>query len=379
MPWREVSIMSRREEFVRLATQPGANKSELCRRFEISRPTGDKWIARSRQGEGFADRSRRPQHSPLRTAPSVEQPIVQLRHEYPAWGARALHGVLQAQGIAVPCVSTVHAILQRRGLIEPEESAKREAFVRFEHAQPNELWQMDFKGHFAMSAGGRCHPLTVLDDHSRYSLCLQALDNEQGDSVKACLSQTFRRYGLPLSMLMDNGAPWGDSLGHPYTPLTVWLMRLGIRVIHSRPYHPQTLGKDERFHRTLKAELISRYSLADLIDAQMRFDLWRDVYNFKRPHQALGMQAPATRYRMSPRPLPERLPELSYPEGLDTRTVQQQGRLSYRGREYQVPRAFRAQRVALRPHSHCDGLIDVLFCQQVIAQINLHDHHITNL
>ena len=219
----------------------------------------------------------------------------------------------------------------------------------------------------------------MLDDHSRYSLCLQALDNEQGDSVKACLSQTFRRYGLPLSMLMDNGAPWGDSLGHPYTPLTVWLMRLDMRVIHSRPYHPQTMGKDERFHRTLKAELISRYSLADLIDAQMRFDLWRDVYNFKRPHQALGMQAPATRYRMSPRPLPERLPELSYPEGLDTRTVQQQGRLSYRGREYQVPRAFRAQRVALRPHSHCDGLIDVLFCQQVIAQINLHDHHITNL
>ena len=379
MPWKEVSVMSEREEFVRLATQTGANKSELCRRFEISRPTGAKWIARAQQGQGLSDRSRRPRHSPKRSAPAVEQAIVQLRHEQPAWGARTLHSVLRTEGVSVPCVSTVHAILQRSGLIDPEESAKRQAFVRFEHAQPNELWQMDFKGHFAMSAGGRCHPLTVLDDHSRYSLCLQALGNEQGEGVKACLSQTFSRYGLPAGMLMDNGAPWGDSFDHPYTPLTVWLMRLGIGVIHSRPYHPQTMGKDERFHRTLKAELISRYSFADLTQAQSGFDRWRDVYNFKRPHQALDMQAPATRYRMSPTPFPERLPDVHYPEGLHTRSVQQQGKLSYRGREYRVPQAFRGQRVALRPHSHCDGLIDVLFCHQVIAQINLHDHQLTNL
>ena len=265
MPWREVSIMSLREEFVRLATQPGANKSELCRRFEISRPTGDKWIGRALRGEGLENRSRRPKRSPGRSAPSVETPIVGLRQEQPAWGARTLHSVLSAEGLSMPAVSTVHAILKRKGLIDPAESVKRQAFVRFEHPQPNDLWQMDFKGHFPMRSGARCHALTVLDDHSRYSLCLQALDNERGSSVQACLTQTFRCYGLPWCMLMDNGAPWGDTLEHPYTPLTVWLLRLDIVVSHCRPYHPQTVGKDERFHRTLNAELISRHSFVDLL------------------------------------------------------------------------------------------------------------------
>ena len=373
MPWKEVSIMSAREEFVRLATQPGANKSELCRRFGISRPTGDKWIARAQRGEALEDRSRRPQRSPERCAPAIEQPIVKLRQEQPAWGARKLHSVLHSEGVSVPSVSTVHAILERNGLIAPEESAKRQAFVRFEHAQPNDLWQMDFKGHFAMSAGGRCHPLTVLDDHSRYSLCLQALDNERGSSVQACLTQTFRRYGLPWRMMTDNGPPWGDSFDHPYTPLTVWLMRLEIIVIHSRSYHPQTMGKDERFHRTLNDELITRYSFVDLSQVQAYFDPWRGVYNCRRPHQSLGMKTPATRYRMSERAFPERLPEPHYPQGLEIRTVQQHGRLSYHGREYRVPQAFRGQRVALRPSDEHDGIVDVLFFKQSIAQLNLHD------
>jgi transposase InsO family protein len=379
MPWKEVSIMSQREEFVRLAMQPKANKSELCRRFAISRPTGDKWIARAQQGQGLDDRSRRPRCSPKRTAAAVERPIVQLREQQPAWGARTLHSVLRSDGVRVPSVSTVHAILQRHGLIDPLESAKRQAFVRFEHAQPNDLWQMDFKGHFAMSSGARCHPLTVLDDHSRYSLCLHALDNERAQDVQSCLTHTFRRYGLPWRLLVDNGPPWGNSVDHPYTPLTVWLMRLDIAVIHSRPYHPQTMGKDERFHRTLNAEIISRKCFADLAQVQASFDPWRDLYNFRRPHQALNMQPPATRYRISSRAFPERLPQAVYDQGLETRSVQQEGKLSYHGHQYRVPQAFRGQRVALRPNSEYDGLIDVLFCHQRIAQINLHDHQTTNL
>ena len=372
MPWREVSIMSQREEFVRLARQPGANKSELCRRFKVSRPTGDKWIARAMRGEGLEDRSRRPKCSPRRSPPSVERPIVGLRQEQPAWGARTLRGMLTSQGLSMPCVSTVHAILKRNGLIDPAESAKHQAFVRFEHPQPNDLWQMDFKGHFPMRCGERCHPLTVLDDHSRYNLCLQGLDNERGSSVQACLTATFRRYGLPWCMLMDNGAPWGNSLAYPYTPLTVWLMRLDIVVSHSRPYHPQTMGKDERFHRTLNVELISRHSFMDLRHVQALFDLWRELYNVRRPHQALDMQPPATRYRMSTRAFPERLPEPDYPQGVETRIVQQQGKLSYRGHDYQVPKAFRGQRVALHPNHEQDGIIDVFFFRQRIAQLNLH-------
>jgi transposase InsO family protein len=352
--------------------QPGANKAELCRRFQISRPTGDKWLARAFAGEMLSDHSRRPKRSPRRTEPAVEAPIVQLRQQQPAWGARTLHKLLSNDGLSMPSVSTVHAILKRNALIDPAESAKHQAYVRFEHAQPNDLWQMDFKGHFPMQSGGRCHPLTVLDDHSRYNLCLQALDNERGHSVQACLTHTFRHYGLPRCMLMDNGAPWGDRLDHPYTPLTVWLMRLDIVVSHSRPYHPQTMGKDERFHRTLNVELISRYSFLDLLHAQSLFDPWRETYNFRRPHQALSMQPPASRYRMSTRAFPERLPEPEYAQDVETRIVQQQGKVSYRGHDYRVPKAFRGQRVVLRPNEAHDGIIDVLFFRQCIAKLNLH-------
>ena len=374
MPWTEVSIMSAREEFVRLAMQEGANKSELCRRFGVSRPTGQKWIERWGAGEALVDRSRRPHQSPERTGAAIEQQVVQLRREHPAWGARKLHNVLVARGVGVPCVSSVHAILQRHGLIEVQESDKHRAFVRFEHAQPNDLWQMDFKGHVGMSGGGRCHPLTVLDDHSRFSLCLQALPDEQGQRVQAKLCETFRRYGLPRRMLMDNGSPWGYGAEQPYTTLCVWLMRLGIRVVHSRPYHPQTLGKDERFHRSFKAEVLRGRALVNLPDAQARFDWWREIYNLVRPHQALQMQPPVSRYRISPRPYPQILPEAHYDCGLEVRRVQQQGWISFRGVQYRLPKAFYGQRVALRPNARRDGSFDVLFFQQCIAQIDLRDH-----
>lgn len=378
MPWTEVSIMSAREEFVRLATQEGANKSELCRRFGISRPTGQKWIERWEAGEALGDRSRRPHRSPERTRAGIEHEVVQLRREHPAWGARKLHNVLAGRGVAVPCVSSVHAILQRHGLIEMQESDKHRAFVRFEHAQPNDLWQMDFKGHVGLGNGGRCHPLTVLDDHSRFSLCLQALPDEQGGPVQAKLRNTFRRYGLPQRMLMDNGPPWGYGSEQPYTALCVWLMRLGIRVMHSRPYHPQTLGKDERFHRSLKAEVLRGRCFADLPEAQARFDGWRETYNLERPHQALDMHPPASRYRISPRPYPEILPEVHYAAGFEIRRVQQQGWISFRGTHYRVSKAFYGQSVALRPNAQRDGLFDVLFMHQCIAQIDLHDHQPVN-
>jgi transposase InsO family protein len=376
MPWTEVSIMCAREEFVRLATQSGANKSELCRRFGISRPTGDKWIERWQEGQAMADRSRRPHHCPGRSTTALEHSVVQLREAHPAWGARKLHSVLMRRGVAVPCVSTVHAILQRHGLIEAQESAKHRAFVRFEHPRPNDLWQMDFKGHVGLSAGGRCHPLTVLDDHSRFSLCLQALPDERGSGVQASLRSTFRHYGLPRRMVMDNGAPWGNSPDHPYTPLGVWLMRLGIRVGHSRPYHPQTLGKDERFHRSLKAEVLGRRCFADLSQAQAGFDGWRALYNFERPHESLNMQVPAARYQISATTFPETLPVAHYEHGVHVRRVQQHGWISFGGHHYRVPKAFYGQSLGLRPNATRDGVVDVMFFQQCIAHINLLDHQV---
>lgn len=378
MPWKEVSIMSAREEFVRLAMQSGANKSELCRRYRISRPTGDKWIERfEAQGRaGLADRSRRPQCSPERTRLAVEEAIVTLRRQHPAWGARTLRARLLAMGREdLPAsVSTVHAILERHGLIDPQQSDQHRAFERFERAQPNELWQMDFKGHVALSSGGRCHPLTVLDDHSRFNVCIKALANEQRQGVQRALSETFRCYGLPQWIITDNGAPWGDSREHRYTGLSVWLIRLGVSVSHSRPYHPQTLGKDERFHRTLKAEVLAHEPLIDLPHAQARFDSWRAVYNFERPHHALGLQPPISRYQPSARCFSEHVPDIAYPEGALVRRVQHGGAFSYRGNLYRISKALHGLPICLQPDLEHDAVLNVYFCHQRIAKINLHDH-----
>jgi transposase InsO family protein len=375
MPWKEVSIMSEREEFVRLALQEGANMSELCRRFNVSRPTGYKLLARY-QAEGragLADRSRRPQHSPTRVAAQVEQLITRMRQAHPAWGARTICARLLTQGHRhIPERSTVHAVLVRHGLVTPEQSAEHKAYQRFERDRPNALWQMDFKGHFPLLSQQRCHPLTILDDHSRFNVCLQALGNEQGRSVQQALTQTLRCYGMPESIIADNGPPWGDGYAHSYTALGVWLIRLGIYLIHSRPHHPQTLGKEERFHRTLNAEVISLQPMRDLPHAQQRFDLWRPIYNFERPHYALNMQPPSSRYRPSARNFPEQLPAVEYPQGLTLRRVQAKGEISYRGQAYRVGKAFFGYTVALRPHLDRDGVMQIYFCHQRIAELDLH-------
>jgi len=372
MPWQEVCTMSLRKEFVMLASSEGSNRTALCRRFGISRKTGYKWLDRARCVEltALADESRRPCHSPSRTAAVVERAIVALRDDHPTWGARKLRRRLHDKGwSALPAPSTVQAILQRHGRIDPAQSSKHQPWQRFEHEQPNALWQMDFKGHFALGAA-RCHPLTVLDDHSRYNLCLRACANEQGSTVQGHLTHTFERYGLPWRIAVDNGSPWGDTADSHYTPLVAWLIRLGISVSHSRPYHPQTLGKDERFHRTLKTELIDRQSFADFDTAQIRFDRWRHVYNFERPHEAIGMHTPATRYAPSPRSFPQVLPPIEYTSGDIVRRVQQQGFFSFRGHQFRISKAFTGYPVALRPTVTGD-LMDVFFCHQKVAQINL--------
>ena len=375
MPWQEVSTMSLRQEFVMLATAEGANVRELCRRYTISPKTGYKWLGRYRRAgpEGVADRSRRPHRSPTRTPFAIERAVLAVRVAHPAWGGRKIRAVLRARGHqTLPSPSTMTAILRRHGQIAPEAGRKHTAWRRFEHDAPNRLWQMDFKGHFAL-LHGRCHPLTVLDDHSRFAVGLQACGDETGRTVQARLTACFRRYGLPEAMLMDNGSPWGSDVAHPHTPLTAWLLRLGIRVCHARPYHPQTQGKDERFHRTLKAEVLGTRVLPDLATCQREFDRWRAVYNLDRPHEALGLAVPASRYRASPRVFPEVLPPIEYGPDDIVRKVVVGGELSYRNRPFKVGRAFCGYPVALRP-TQTDGLLDVFFCHHRVAQINLRAH-----
>lgn len=372
MPWKSVSTMSLREEFVTLVQQSAVSVSELCRRFRVSRKTGYKWLARYR-GEGAAglrDRPRRPRRSPRQTAPAVEGAVVALRRDHPRWGARKLRHRLQTLGLRpVPACSTVTTILHRQGLIDPAAPGGRRAWQRFEHPVPNGLWQMDFKGR-VLTLAGPGHPLTILDDHSRFNLCLQVLPDQRTAGVQTALTTAFRRYGLPDCLLVDNGSPWGSDAAHPWTPLTVWIVRVGVRVSHSRPYHPQTLGKDERFHRTLAVEVLATRQWRDLPHCQAAVDRWRAVYNTERPHEALGLAVPASRYAPSLRPFPETLPPIEYPAGLPVRKIQQGGHFTLQGRAFKVGKAFAGCPVGLQPTT-TDGVFEVLFCHQRIATINL--------
>jgi transposase InsO family protein len=373
MPWKETTTMSLRTEFIRLAGLEGANLSQLCRRFGISRKTGYKWLQRYREGgeNGLVDRSRRPHHSPWRSAADTEALVVQVRQAHPAWGGRKIKAYLERKGHS-QLPSPITAILRRNDQIDAEEALKHRPFQRFEMEHPNQLWQMDFKGYFALEEGGYCHPLTVLDDHSRFLLGLRACPNETCRTVQEQLCGIFRYYGLPERMLMDNGSPWGDDADSPHTILTAWLMRLGVQISHGHPYHPQTQGKDERLHRTLQAELLSRYTLTNLPYCQLHFDRWRGVYNYERPHEALDMQPPVSRYQPSPRTFPEVLPPILYDIGEIVRKVDESGKISFRNRSFRVGKAFRYNPVALRPTQR-DGDYDVIYCHQKIAQISFRE------
>jgi transposase InsO family protein len=364
--------MSERWEFLRFAQLPGANLSELCRRFGISRKTGYKWLQRAAEGE-MRELSRRPHHSPALTAQAVVDRVIELRHGHPAWGGRKLHHVLRREGSEpLPAPSTVNSILKRNGLLSEDRRLQRD-WQRFEEERPNALWQMDFKGPVKTQAG-QGSALTILDDHSRFNLCLVLCPDQRMETVQTQLIRVFERYGLPERLLSDNGPPWGSAGQTPtasVTRLGAWLIRNGISLSHGRPYHPQTQGKEERFHRTLGLEVLaSKPVWEDAVQLQRAFDNWRPVYNFQRPHEALGHEPPASRYQPSPRTYRAVLPPIEYFEGDEVRKVQSTGVISFRGRELVVSRGLRGEPVALR--ATADGVWDVYYCHQRIGLLDLH-------
>ena len=371
--------MSLRKEFVTLASQDSINFAELCRRFGISRKTGYKWLGRYESDgmDGLEDRSRRPSSAAPRVVSSVEETITGLRTKHPAWGARKLRKVLENTGVSpLPAHSTITEVLRRNGLMDSKAADRQggKAWQRFEYPAPNCLWQMDFKGTVA-TLSGKCEPLTVLDDHSRFNTCLEAAPDQKTGTVQEALTGTFRVYGLPDRINVDNGSPWGDTFDSPYTPLVVWLIRLGIKVSHSRPYHPQTNGKDERFHRTLKAEVLAGRQWTGLDELRAAFDTWRHVYNFERPHEAIGLEVPASLYRPSLRPFPETLPDIEYPNAQTVCIVRDKGVFKFEGRSFKVAKCFKNHAIGVLPTT-TDGVFNVFFCNQRISKIDLRDSNV---
>lgn len=310
MPWERRTVEDQRKEFAEAALCC-SNFSALCREFNIDRHTGYKWVGRYAAQEPLTDRSRRPHTSPAKTPEEVEQLILSIRADNPGWGARTIRDVLLAEGHPnIPCAKTVNNILNRYGCISLEESQKRQPFTRFEKEQCNQMWQADFKGEFRMEDGRYCYPLDILDDHSRFAIKV-APHLSTANVVIPAFTEAFREFGLPDSILSDNGAQFA-GFRKGYTQFERWLMDLDILPIHGRIKHPQTQGKIERFHRTMKQELLKHTAIANIEDAYNQFMLWRDKYNNVRPHQALGMRRPAEVYQPSQRQYNDNIPKYEY-------------------------------------------------------------------
>ena len=360
-----------RSEFVSAVLEQRLTKSEACRLFGISRPTGDKWIARYLNGESMEDRSRAPFKTPNRISKETEDLLIAYRKKYPAIGAVKIHRMLEDEGYTdLPCPSTINAVFKRNGLITREASLASTTRKRFEKAEPNEMWQADFKGDFVMIDGNRCHPLNIIDDCTRFNLCCDPKPDETLESVKPSVEQVFREYGMPRIFLCDNGNPWGVSQSTGFTRFEVWLMDLGVLTIHGRSLHPQTQGKEERFNGSLKKEKLRYTQIADMHDAVIQLAEYRQFYNNKRPHHALNLDTPASRYVPSNRKYPEKIEEWVYPEEYILRRIKKTGYFTYNNQGYFLSEAFGNRTVAIR-ESMKEGRITLYYRQFRIAEIDI--------
>lgn len=348
MPWKTTDVKEQRAQFVIRASSGKEPMGVLCRLFGVSRNTGYRWLRRYREVgslQALMEFSRRPHHSPSKVSPALEQQVLELRQRY-GWGARKLAIILKQRDVKLPVV-TIHRILARHGQIDKEDS-HRPALKRFERAEPNQLWQMDAKAEYRFP-GGKCFPLTILDDCSRFLVGLHALPRFRSETVHQALVETFREYGLPEAMLMDHGIQWWNSQNaHGVTWLTIALIKQGIKIYYSGICHPQTQGKVQRLHRTLKEGIVFRGGPPD------QWTPWpslladfRVEYNQLRPHQALEMDTPANRYRPSPRPYQEHPRDWEYGSGADVRRVPANGMLRDRDCTWFVSQALVGERVSL--------------------------------
>ena len=328
------------------------------------------------------DQSRRPHHFPNQTSSDIERYVINLRKEDPEWGSKKLHKLISNDKKAgkythetIPCKETITRILGRNGLIDPNRSKLSCDFERFVRQYPNELWQMDYKGWFRLLNGQQCHPLTITDDNSRFNICLESCKNQQEETVKQALIKVFRKYGMPYMILTDNSGPWGVAGNEPaegirsYTTLERWLIQLNVKLIHGRPYHPQTQGKEERFHKTLKQELLDHEQFRDHEHCQERFNVWREKYNNIRPHESLDFKTPVEIYIPSIKIYPEKIEPYVYNMS-DIKRKVDKGIIHYENKAIRVGHAFDGDYVVLRKTRN-DDVFEIFFCNQLLRTITL--------
>lgn len=318
MPWRVVSMRNQKQKFIDLYETQKFTKSELCRHFGISRPTGDAILKRyAEEGyEALDERSRRPRNCPNQTSKEIEDALIQKRNKY-RWGARKLLVLVQKDmpDTNLPSETTVNHILHKHGLIPERRKPRRRVENRkpkFDPDGPNEIWSADFKGKFRMGNAEYCNPLTIADSYSRYLFAIAGLEKADAESCKTIFEKTFREHGLPEYLHTDNGSPFGNTQSlRRMTMLAVWLMELGITPVYSDPASPGQNGRHERMHRDLKREA-TRPPGNTLRSQQRLFNTFRETYNNIRPHESLGMKTPAQVHLRSPREYPRAIREWEY-------------------------------------------------------------------
>ena len=373
MPWKDKTVEELRKEFVE-AAKVSKNFSSLCREFGISRKTGYKWVERNNQSGSMSDRSHAPFRVPGRTSAEVEEAILRVRTNNPEWGAKTILKVLENNGYTdLPCARTVNNILQRNGCISETESEKRREFLRFQREHCNELWQIDFKGDFPLLDGTRCYPLDIIDDRSRF--CIGIFPKNDTLGVRQSVELAFREFGLPKAILSDNGGQFAGFKGG-YTQFERWLMDFDVLPIHGRPLHPQTQGKIERFHRTMKNELLKRSNFINLADAKEHFREWRTKYNEVRPHEALDMLCPADVYIPSERKYPDKIKPYEYSGMHRILKVNFKGYLRFDSKVFYLSETMIGAELELRINDESNAWL--CYRNYKIAEIDLRNEQLLN-
>ena len=368
MPWKDKTVEELRKEFVEAATSC-SNFSSLCREFGITRATGYKWLARYENKESLSDRSKRPNVTANKTPISIEMQIIEARTVHPGWGAKKIKVSLENKGTEMPCIKTVNNILNRYGCISKEESLKHKSFTRFEKERCNEMWQTDFKGEFKMQDGNYCFPLDIFDDHSRFVIRIKPSESTS-NLVLPTFKEAFYEYGMPDSVLSDNGAQFA-GFRQGYTEFEKWLMNHDVLPIHGRIKHPQTQGKIERFHRAMNQELLKHYTPKDIADAERVFHDWRNCYNNERPHEALGMKCPSDIYVPSERIYRDIVNKYEYSGKYHVIKVNSWGYARFANWQIYLSETMANEHIEFRPNPNGDTFI-ACYRNFAIAEFDVH-------